>query len=154
MSRRQWFSNARYGQPGLVFATFGFITTNIGTNPDMSLAFGCGGLTGPDAAGTGVANSSPSLVSTITKTANNGEFLVTLADGWRKVYSADPNIMGPNAGPADGYSAQACVPSNEGSGHDTAVTFLVTVCNAAGTPTETTGRRVSVDLVLKDSGLG
>jgi hypothetical protein len=151
MSRRNWNPVSKNTQNGMVRAEFGFVTTLIGTNPATASMFGCGGLTGVDAAGNGVSNSGPSIVASITKTANNGEFLVTLADGWRAVHYAHASVWGPTAGPADGVQAQVCVPANQGIGHTTAVTFLVSILNAGGTPTETNARTICVWLSLKDS---
>lgn len=155
MSRRNWNPKALFHQGDLVFGAFGFVTTNIGTDPDPALFFGCGGLTGTDAASDGsVANSGPSFVASITKTANAGEFLVTFTDGYRAVYHADPTLYGPAAGPAGGDSAQVCVPVNEAQGHETPITMLVTTLDNADTPVETAGRRVSLFVVLKDGGVG
>ena len=153
MSRRNWTPVAHFTGAGLLFGAFGFISTLIGTNPVLATCFGLGGLTGVDAA-TGVANSGPSVVASITKTANNGEFLVTLADGYRAVFDLHATVWGPTAGPNDGVQAAVSLPANQGSGHTTAVTFLVTILNAAGTPTETNGRTISVGFVLKDLGSG
>lgn len=151
MSRRTWEPLAKFSSPGLLFAAFGFVTTNIGTNPAVSSIFGGGGLKGADAAGNGVSNTGPSFIDSITKTANAGEFLVTLKDGYRAVWYADASLWGPQAGPAGGDSAQVCLPANQGSGHETAVTFLVTTLDNTDAPVETAGRTVSCFLVLKDS---
>lgn len=153
MSRRQWNPVAHFTSGGLVFAAFGFVSTLIATNPDPTLFFGAGGLTGPDASA-GKANSGPTFIASITKTANNGEFLVTLADGWRAVWFADASVWGPVAGPNDGVKANISLPANQGSGHTTAVTFLVTILNAAGAPTETNGRTINCFCVFKDVGAG
>lgn len=153
MSRRNWNPVAHFTSGGLVFAVFGFITTNIGSNPALATVFGFGGLTGADAAG-GVANSGPSFIESITKTANNGEFLITFADGWRAVWYGHPSVWGPTAGPADGVQAQMCLPANQGSGHTTKVTALVTTLDAAGAPAETTGRTVTCIMAFKDIGAG
>ena len=154
MSRRQWFPNAANASPGMLYGQFGFITTNIGTDPVLSTAFGLGGQVGADTAGTGAANSGPSFIKSITKTANNGEFLVTMADGYRKLWYLDATLLGPAAGPAGGDWAQACAPVNEGAGHTTPVTFLVTTLNASNVPVETAGRIVMVSIAAKDSGVG
>lgn len=154
MSRRSWFKDAASNSPGLVYANFGFISTLIGTNPNLALAFGWGGQVGPDIANTGAANSGPSFVASIVKTANNGEYLITLADGYRKLWGLEGSVLGPVAGPADGAWAQPCVPQNEGAGHTTPISFLFTTMNAAGAPTEMNGRTVMVSLVAKDSGSG
>lgn len=135
----------------MLTGNFGFITTLIGTNPDLTLGFGLGGLTGITPAG---AVPGPSFVKSITKTANNGEFLVTLQDGYRAVWGLGANLQGVAAGPADGFWCQTCSPVNEGAGHETPITFLLTTLNAAGVPTETTGRKVMVNVILKNSGTG
>lgn len=155
MSRRNWNPIAHFTSAGLLFAAFGFKTTNIGSNPAVADIFGGGGLKGPDAAGDGsVANSGPAFIASITKTANTGEFLVTLKDGYRAVWYADAALWGPTNGPAGGDSAQICLPANQGSGHETAVTFLVTTLDNTDAPVETSGRTVSCFLVLKDSASG
>lgn len=133
---------------------FGFISTLIGTNPALATTFGMGGLTGADVAGGSNSNSGPSAVASITKTANNGEFLVTLADGYRAVHYASVFVWGPVAGPNDGVRAAVSLPANQGSGHTTAVTFLVTILNAAGAPVELNARTICVFLSLKDSRSG
>jgi hypothetical protein len=153
MSRRNWNPVAHFTSGGKVYGEFGFISTLIGTNPALATTFGLGGLTGADAAG-GVANSGPSFVESITKTANNGEFLVTFADGWRAVWGAEATVWGPVAGPNDGVRAAVSLPANQGSGHTTQVTMLVTMLNAAGAPTETNARTVTVRMVFKDLGSG
>lgn len=149
MSRRNWNPVSMNATSRILRGEFGFITTNIGTNPDTSLFFGCGGLTGPDAAAGG-ANPSPSFIESITKTANAGEYLVTYADGYRKQHYAHGSVMGPTAGPADGVQAQCCVAANQGSGHETKITQLVTTLDAAGAPVETAGRTVMVFVAFKD----
>ena len=154
MSRRTWFKDASSASPGMVYANAGWLTTPIGTNPSLATAFGFGGQVGPDLAGTGAANSGPSFIASVTKTANNGEYLVTLADGYRKLWGVEGNLLGVSAGPADGAWAQACAPVNEGAGHTTPITFLITTMNAAGVPTEFTGRTLMIALALKDSGVG
>jgi hypothetical protein len=153
MSARQWNSVSFNASVGMLRGEFGFITTNIGTNPSVSTMFGVGGLKGPDAAGS-VSNSGPSFVESIVKTANAGEYLITYADGYRKQHYAAAQVYGPAAGPADGVRAQVCVPNNEGAGHSVKVTQLVTTLDAAGAPVETTGRRVCVKVAFKDSASG
>ena len=153
MSRRTWNPLAMFASPGLLFAAFKFVTTNIGTDPATSTIEGGGGLKGADAAG-GVANSGPSFIESITKTANDGEYLVTLADGYRSCWFSDATMWAPAAGPAGGDDAQVSVPANQGSGHTTKVTVLVTTIDVDGVPVETTGRTVCVFMVLKDSGVG
>lgn len=157
MSRRQWPNAAtqRFSSPGILWGVFGFITTNIGTNPDPTLFFGCGGLTGGDDVSDGsAANSGPSFVASIVKTANNGEFLVTFTDGFRKLWHADATLYTTAAGPNDGKTAGVCAPVNEGSGHETPVTMLVTTLDASNVPVETASRRVSVLVAFKDSAVG
>jgi len=153
MSRRNWNPIAHFAGNGLVFGAFGFTSTLIGTNPSTALFFGCGGLTGADAAG-GVSNSGPSFVDSITKTGNNGEFLVTLADGYRAVHYIEGHILGPSAGPADGRRVQICSPANQGSGHTTNVTFLVTILGTNNVPLELNARIINIFAVLKDSASG
>ncbi len=153
MSRRSWFPVAHFSSPGLVLGAFKFVTSLIGTNPTVSLIEGGGGLKGTDSAA-GVSNSGPSFIESITKTANAGEFLVTFADGYRSVWYADAELWGPAAGPAGGDSAQVCVPANQGSGHETKVTMLVTILDNADTPVEINARTVCVFVVMKDAGVG
>lgn len=151
----QWFSNALFASPGLLIGAFSFVTTNIGADPDMTLSHGCGGLSGGDGASTGAtANGGPTFVSSITKTANAGEFLVTFKEGYRAVWHADAECQAAEAGPADGYGAQVCKPANQGSGRETAVTMLVTVLDENRAVKETAGRTVSCFVVLKTSGAG
>lgn len=153
MSRRNWNKVASFAGNGLLFGSFSFLTTNIGTDPATSSFRGCGGLTGSDAS-TDVAVEGASFVKSITKTANNGEFLVTLQDGYRYAITAIGQLSHAAAGPADGYGVQVGEMNNEGAGHETPLSFLVTVLNASRVPAETTGRRVRVNVVLKDSGSG
>jgi hypothetical protein len=154
MSRRTWFKDASSASPGMVYGNAGFLTTLIGTNPALATAFGFGGQVGPDAAGLGAATSGPAFIKSVVKTANNGEYLVTLQDGYRKVWGVEGNLLGVSAGPADGAWAQCCAPLNEGAGHETPITFLVTTMNAAGVPTEFNGRVLMIAMALKDSGAG
>lgn len=154
MSGRSWYPVAMFASQGLLFGVVSFVTTNIGTNPAVASARGMGGLTGPDAAGS-VANSGPSFIASITKTANAGEFLVTFADGYRAVWHSEASMHGPAGGPNDGKRACITNASNEGSGRTTALTFLVTTHNEnTGAAEETSGRTVSFLVVLKDSGVG
>ena len=144
---------ASFSSGNLLFGAFGFVTTNIGSNPSTTTCFGLGGLTGSDGASDGsVAKSGPSFVASITKTANTGEFLVTLAAGYTAVWFAAASLWGPVAGPSDGIRADVCVPANQGSGRTTATTFLVTTNNAnTGAPVETASRTCTVFLVIKKS---
>lgn len=153
MSSRPWNPVSHNASNGMLRGEFGFITTNIGTNPSAALFFGCGGLTGTDAASS-VSNSGASFVESITKTANAGEYLITYADGYRKQHHVSAVVLGPVAGPADGVHAQACVAANQGSGRTTKITQLVTTLDAAGSPVETTGRTLMVAVAFKDSGSG
>ncbi len=116
MSGRSWNHNAEFASNNLLIGALGFITTLIGTNPALATLTGFGGLTGPDSVA-GVANSGPSFAASITKTANAGEYLVTLRDGYRGVWYADAVVLGPVAGPGDGVHAQVCVSANQGSGN-------------------------------------
>jgi hypothetical protein len=134
---------------------FGFVTTLIGTQPDATKFFGCGGLSGGDDVNDGSqANSGPTFVKSITKTANNGEFLVTLQDGYRAVWDLRAELWSPTAGPHDGKWAGVCLPANQGAGHETPITFLVTVLDATNTPAELNGRTISISISLKDSAAG
>jgi hypothetical protein len=149
--------NAMFAANGMLIAAFSFVSTLIGTNPAVANFRGCGGLTGTDA-GAGVSNSGPSFVSSITKTANAGEFLVTLAvpqgHAYRYMLHGEASVWSAQAGPGDEYHAQIADPANEGSGRTTAVTFLVTILDEAGAPVELDARRVSVFMVWKISGSG
>ncbi len=148
MSRRTWFKDASMTSQGLVYADFSFLTNNT-SNPATTSFRGCGGLTGSDGA-TSVANSGPSAVASITRTGV-GAYLITLADGYRYVTCSYASIDDA----ADTLVPRLAAPSNEGSGHDTAVTIALTVrAMSTGTATESTGRRVSVGLVLKNVGNG
>jgi hypothetical protein len=149
MSRRTWNPVSMNATSRILRGEFGFITTNIGTDPDTSLFFGCGGLTGPDAAAGG-ANPSPSFVESITKTANAGEFLITYADGYRAQHFVKGECLAPVAGPADGFGVQCAVADNQGDGHETKITQLVTVIDASNAPVETAGRTVMVAVAFKD----
>lgn len=148
MARRTWYSDSRVTSQGLVWVPFSFNTNNT-SDPSSSTFRGCGGLTGTDAAANGsVSNSGPSAVASITR-SGTGAFLVTFADGYRYAVATLAQISG-----SDGYTAQCSTVSNEGSGATTACTMTVTVTNASGTATDTTGRRVSVLVAFKDSGNG
>ncbi len=153
MSRRNWNPLGHFASNGLLFGAFSWITTNIGTDPDVTLTQGLGGLTGPDAVGS-VPNSGPTFVHSITKTANNGEFLITFQDGYRAMWHASGTIYSDEDGPGVADTLDLSEPINEGLGHETRLTMLATVCIDADTPTETAGRRCSVFVVLKDSGSG
>jgi hypothetical protein len=146
MSRRQWFNDATFTSQGLVFAAFSFLTNNT-DDPDTADFRGCGGLTGSDGA-TSVSNSGPSAVASITRT-DVGDFLVTFADGYRYAVAVLTSISG-----ATGHHVEWAIPSNEGSGHDTAVTLALTVSDDEGTAADTTGRMVSVLVIFKNSGNG
>ncbi len=110
---------------------------------------GCGGETG---AGGQTSNSGPSAVTSITRTGV-GAYLVTLADGYRFVQTAQARIDDA----ADDLDARIGAISNEGAGNTTPVTVVIQVrglATVSGTATESTGRRISVCLVLKNSGAG
>jgi hypothetical protein len=148
---------AFFCQGGMAFCAFSFVSTLIGTDPSAALFRGCGGLTGSDNAA-GVSNSGSAVIESITKTANNGEFLVTMSvpqgHAYRYLLHGDATVWSPQAGPGDGYEAHISDPANEGSGRTTQITFLVTIVNGAGTPAELDARRVSVELIWKISGSG
>lgn len=149
MSRRAWFKDASATSQGLVYCDVSFLTNNV-SNPLTSSFRGCGGLTGTVAPAGGAANSGPSAVASITRTGV-GAFLITLADGYRFAQAYDASIDDA----ADSAAARVGAITNEGSGATTAVTAVVQVRNmATGAALETTGRRVSVFLVLKASGNG
>ena len=148
MARRQWFKDKSYTSQGLLEIDFSFLTNNT-SDPATTSFRGCGGLTGSSGA-TSVANSGPSAVASITRTGV-GAYLITLAEGYRYVTAAFPSI---DDG-ADTLWPRIGTISNEGSGATTALTLALTVrAMATGTATESTGRRVSVKLVIKDSGNG
>lgn len=149
MSARDWYNDAKTTSQGLVYGEFSFLTNNT-SNPATSSFRGCGGLTGISAAAGGVSNSGPSAVASITRTGV-GAYLITLADGYRFVQASDASIDDA----ADTLWPRLAAPSNEGAGNSTAITVALTVrAMATGTATESTGRRVSVFLVLKNSGNG
>ena len=147
MSRRSWFKDSQTTGQGLVFVDCSFVTNNT-SDPATATLRGFGGLTG--GAGAGVANSGPSAIASVTRTGV-GSYLITLADGYRAVQSKFAEIEDA----ADNLLARCGTVSNEGSGHTTAVTVAVVVRNAStGAATESTSRRISVALCLKDSGNG
>lgn len=144
--RRSFFNDDLVTTQGVVWVPFSFETNNT-SDPATSSFRGCGGLAGADS-GSSVSNSGPSAVASITR-SDVATFLVTFADGYRYALATLAQISG-----VDGYTAQCSTVSNEGSGHSTACTMTVTVTNAAGSATETTGRRVSVLVAFKNSGNG
>ncbi len=146
MSRRTWFPDAQWTSQGLVHCLFSFVTLDT-ADPATTAFRGCGGLTGSSGA-TSVANSGPSAVASITRTGV-GAYLITYADGYRYMTAGIANIDDA----ADALHARLAAPSNEGSGATTAITQALTV-RSAGTATESTGRRVSVYVVFKNSGNG
>lgn len=146
MARRTWFNDATFTSQGLVFAAFSFVTNNT-DDPDTADFRGCGGLTGSDGASS-VSNSGPSAVASIVRT-DTGDFTVTFADGYRYAVAVLTSISG-----ATGHHVEWAIPSNEGEGHDTAVTLALTVSDDEGAPADTTGRMVSVLVVFKNSGNG
>lgn len=148
MSRRTWYPDAQWTSQGLVHCLFSFETNNT-SDPDTAELRGCGGLTGVDAAGDGsVSNSGPSAVASIART-DVGVYLITYADGYRYMTAGIATIDDA----ADALHARLAAPSNEGSGHETAITQALTV-RSGSTATESTGRRVSVYVVFKNSGNG
>ena len=146
MSRRQWFEDARWTSQGLVHVLFSFIT-NSTSDPATTAFRGCGGLTGSDGASS-VSNSGPSAVASITYTGV-GSYLITYADGYRYMTAGMAQIDDA----ADALQARLAAPSNEGSGATTAITQALVV-RSGSTATESTGRRVSVHVVFKNSGNG
>jgi hypothetical protein len=146
MSRRTWYPDAQWTSQGLVHCLFSFLTNDV-NDPAIANLRGCGGLTGADAAGS-VASGGPSAVASIARTGV-GAYLITYADGYRYMTAGVANIDDA----ADALHARLAAPSNEGSGHTTAITQALTVRSAA-TATESTGRRVSVYVVFKNSGAG
>lgn len=146
MSRRTWFKDAAFTTQGLTIVPFSFVTNNT-SDPATTAFRGCGGLTGSDGASS-VANSGPSAVASIVRT-DTGDFTVTFADGYRYAVAVLTSISG-----ATGHHVEWAIPSNEGSGHTTAVTLALTVSDDEGAPADTTGRMVSVVVFFKDAGNG
>lgn len=146
MSRRTWFPNATWTAQGLVHCLFSFVTNNT-SDPDATVFRGCGGLTGTDPTGLSI-NSGPGAVTSITRTGV-GAYLITFSEGYRYAVFKTAQIEDGT----DGLAAGCAAVSNEGSGATTACTMAVTI-RAAGTATESTGRRVSVYVAFKDSGAG
>lgn len=146
MSARSFFNDATFTSQGLLFVPFSF-TTNNTSDPDPTAFRGCGGLTG-SAGATSVANSGPSCIASIARTGP-GVFLVTFAEGYRYATCVLPSVSG-----GSGFTVDHEVPSNEGSGRTTALTLQLTVVDDEGVAAETTGRRVSCLVILKDSGNG
>jgi hypothetical protein len=148
VSRRTYFNDQVATSQGLVHCEFSFLTNNT-SDPATTAFRGCGGLTG-SAGATSVSNSGPSAVASITRTGV-GAYLITLADGYRFVQAYDASI---DDG-ADTLQPRIGTISNEGAGHTTAITLALTVrAMATGTATESTGRRISVFLSLKNAGNG
>ncbi len=151
MSGRSWNGVQYHTSNGMVECDFSFVTNNT-TNPDVTLFRGCGGETGDNSSGQSRSNSGRSAVASITYTTV-GLFLVTLADGYRFVQAASADI----SDAADDLAARIGAISNEGAGNSTAVTIVVAIrglATTSGTLTDTTGRRVSIRLALKDSQSG
>lgn len=150
MSRGTWYNDQKYTTQGAVEGDFSFVTNNT-SDPDPTLFRGCGGLTGSQV-GNGLPNASKSFVASIVRVGQaTGSFLVTLVDGWRYVTSWDANIQDA----ADNLVPRLSAFTNEGQGHTTPVSFTVVVRNmSTSAATDTTGRRIAVQLVLKDSGNG
>lgn len=151
MSGRSWNPVAEHTSNGLVYCSFSF-KTNDTSDPAVADFRGCGGETGADTAGSGVSNSGPAAVTSITRTGVGG-YLATLSAGYRFVQAAIAKIDDA----ADDLDARIGTISNEGAGNTTAVTVAIQVrglATVSGTATESTGRRISVFLVLKNSGSG
>ncbi len=149
MSGRSWNTESFNTSNGIVNCDFSFVTNNT-TDPDTTLFRGCGGLTGTDT--TGASNTGRSAVTSITRTGV-GAYLITLADGYRFVQAAGARIDDA----ADDLDARIGAISNEGAGNSTAVTIVVQVrglATVSGTATESTSRRISVFLKLKNSMSG
>lgn len=148
MAGRTWFKDQSYTSQGLVECDFSFLTNNT-SDPAVSSFRGCGGLTGAVASGS-QANSGPSAVASITRTGV-GAYLVTLADGYRFVQAQSCDIDDA----ADTLKPRIGAITNEGAGYSVPISFPVVVrAMSTGTATESTGRRVSIRLILKDSGNG
>lgn len=149
---------AMFAQPGYMFLGFSFVSTQIGSNPAVADFRGCGGETGSDATA-GTSKSGGACIESITKTANSGEFLVTLSvpqsHAYRYLLAGHADVWSVAAGPADGYRAAISDPANEGAGRTTQITFLVTILDPnTGAPAELNSRRVSVFMLWKISGSG
>lgn len=148
-----------FASPGMLLVAFSFISSLIGTDPSPADFHGCGGLSGGDFPGDGtVAKSGPSIVESIVKTANAGEFLVTFAEppgnAYLDVLYQDASVASPPNGPGDEYDGRVSELKNLAAGRTTKVTLLVTIVDDAGAPAELNARVVSVFLVLKISRAG
>jgi hypothetical protein len=146
VSRRQWFRDAASTSQGLLYVDLSFLTNNT-SNPVVTSFRGCGGLTGSNGA-TSVANSGPSAIASITRTAV-GTYRITFAEGYRYITSQSTDIDDA----ADQLQARCGAPANEGAGATTPLTVDIFV-RSAGTLTESTGRRISYSAAIKDSGNG
>jgi len=133
MSARQWYSDAQDTSQGLVYLEFSFLAN--GASDPVTTSFRGGG------------------VATVSHAAT-GRYLVTLQDGYRYVSSKAVDLEDLGTGSDDGAYATIGPVANEGSGHTTALTFNVYTRAAAGTKTDYSARRVSLCLVLKNSGNG
>jgi hypothetical protein len=147
VSGRQWYNDAKHTSQGLVHVFVSF-TTNGTSDPDVTLFRGCGGLKGADASGG--ANSGPSAVTSILR-YGVGSFNMLLADSYRFVQYKAAHI---DDADDDGLVARCGPPTSEGTGNGgTPITVPVVVIlpDSSGEEVETTGRVISVHLVLKDS---
>ncbi len=146
--RRSYFNDKKFTSQGLVEANFSFVTNNT-SNPDSTLFRGCGGLTGAQSSQQ-AGNASPSTVASITY-VSTGRYRVTLTDGFRFVQSLHVSIDDA----ADALIVRNGTVSNEGSGATTPLVFdIYSRAAASSTLTDSTGRRISVTMVLKASGNG
>jgi len=148
MSGRSWNPVSGNTSDGLVRCEFSFVTNN-NSNPLVANHRGFGGQTGSDAAGS-VSTTGRTAVASVTWSAT-GDFIVTLADGYRfiQAWSAEIDDGSDTLKPRIGTIA------NEGAGNTTPITFHIVVrAMATGTATDSTGRRISIILILKNSGSG
>ena len=154
MSGRSWFKDTKSTSVGLVNLYFAF-KTNGSSDPVLTDAatHGFGGLTGGDGSGTGVANSGPAAIASLTHSAT-GDLLMTLSDSYRFVQSGYVQI---DDG-ADNYEARWGTIANEGLGNEgvTGVTAHIIVRDHGNSnnTVDTTGRIIRGCLILKDSAVG
>ena len=118
---------------GQVYLDFSFLTNN--TSSPLTTTFRGG----------------KEAIATVTYSAV-GILIVTLADKWRYVTAKAVDIEDLNSSDDGSYATIGAV-QNEGSS-TTAPSFKVYTRVAAGTKTDFTGRRVSFQLVLKNSTVG
>ncbi len=151
MSGRSWTGVEKNVSDGMVSCDFSFKTLDT-ADPAVADFRGCGGETGDNSSGNSRSNSGRSAVRSIARTGV-GAYLVTLQDGYRFVQAASAEIDDA----ADDLAVRIGAISNEGAGNSTAVTIVLQVrglATVSGTATESTGRRISVFLQLKDSQSG